>query len=210
LNRKKITLKKLIPMVCVAVFIAAIYFYFIPLNTKIIPIPGGKEYGVSSYNEYFVVFNPPRTTGALSRLILEYNESNPINAIPPPDNPDWEYVYNYRRRFFKESDAFPRDIQFTDQFRPENVLTDDYNYKDMIADILGSSLDISYSIDPIVLELPWLGFFSSTLQNHRSFETPSDPTLNGLYNNIPEKMIPLRIRDELGAEFFERRRQALD
>jgi len=183
--------KKKVIIVLSAVFIAI--FLYINRPPKIIAIPGGqiwKGYGTSHYTfcEYYVVVNPPRNLKALKKLIIEYDRANPIAAPPPPMNAEW--VDDYSRRFFRESNAFPRDIEFTSSFRPEDVITEDYQLRDMIALVDANLDETNYRICLISWEIPWLDAVTRTYDYHTELNT--DPSVNGLYNNVPEHKITKR------------------
>lgn len=183
--------KKVIIFLLAAVFIG--FILYINRPPRIIAIPGGqqwKEYGYSHYTlcEYYVVVNPPKNLEALKKLIMEYDRANPILSPPPPM--EAEYVDEYTRRFFRESKAFPKDIIFTPTFRPEDILTEDYQQRDLIARVEGNLEETEYKFILISWEIYWLDTVTRTYDYHTEHNT--EPTVNGLYNNVPEHMIPKR------------------
>ena len=151
----------------------------------------------ATFNESFVVVNAPRNPEALQRVIEEFNASIPVEA-PPPLLDDF-YVLRYGRTFFRESINVPRDIEFTDDFGI-----------DELADIFGGGrrIDIEELIGGVYAGIDETSFLIKPHTVYGSsyrFTVPSDPTLNGLYNNIPYRMIPPAAREKLGTEFFRDR-----
>ena len=168
---------------------------------RIIPIPGSQEYGTSMYEERFVVVNPPKKADRLKNLIVKYNKSNPIDAPSPPA--DAELIYNYRRFFYKESKAFPRNISFYSPPMPRDELIWEYGARYWIAQIDGNIYRTRYNIRPIKYAFNILGFMVMDY-NYLDYEEENrDPTLNGLLDNVPEHMIHPRIRELLEEGFFE-------
>ena len=180
--------------IVISLFLLLLLINAVARPTRIIPIPGGQEYAGGTFDEYYVVINPPIAPwGAysLQRLIINYDKTHPIAAPAPPE--DTEYIWGYTRQFFRESETFPKDIEFTVDFGPRNILTEEYNLKDRIVYISAGIDEITYDImlpwGEIIPIGPWRDDPLWTVDLECEEEN-TDLTLNGLYNNVPEHMIP--------------------
>jgi hypothetical protein len=162
---------------------------------QIIAIPYSQEYTGWNLQEYFVIVHPPRTMQGIKQLITDYDNSHPVIAPTPPLDMNKDYVYGYSRSFFKESEAFPADITFSDSFRPSDILTEEYNLKDRIGFIGASAFgDKTYRINLLRDRYsPIWGWETHVLDTLDYKEKISDPTINGLYNNMPAEMIPYHL-----------------
>ena len=166
-------------------------------STTIIAIPGGQEYGSGMYEEYFVIVNPPNDIVELRNLIIEYNNSNPIVPPPPPDDTEDMEISVYRRRFYKESKGFPRNISFYSLPIPRDDLMWEYGHRDWLAYVRGDINETNYRIRTVKYDFCLLGFHFSDY-NYLDYEEHNrDLTLNELLNHIPEHIISPRIRELL-------------
>jgi hypothetical protein len=172
-------------LILVASFIVITVLIIITISnrpTEIIVIGSAPEYFSRHYTEFFVVVRPPRDAEALLAVIKEFNESNQVVVRQIPMG--MEYVQSYGRIFFRESSAFPRDMLSTDEFFSNHDLglTTEWTHN-WIASITGERDYTRYVVSAITREI---SFGLVAIDRERlSYTTPSDPTLNGLFNNIP-------------------------
>lgn len=148
--------------------------------TQIIQISVGGYYGQGDpvEYEYFVVVNPPEDLDAIRELIVEYDKSHPITDLPPFPSEKKE-LRGYTRFFFRECKKIPRDIEF------------DF---DEASTELGERFDdrissISSYPDFIVYHFFLKNKRNIQIDSYSYREDQTDPTVNGLYNNVTNGMI---------------------
>ena len=199
MEKKKIIISIGILCIPIILVISILVHRSLFAQPEIIRIPNGHEFRSAisqhgnsvSYDEHFIIVNPPRSVGAMRRLITAFNASNPI--VPTHQPPDYvEYVISYARIFFRLSNIFARDFVFTDDFTSDDAKCIEGNAVfDRVAVIIGNESGTIYRLTPGSRSEGrgiWRG--PSPGRHDVRIVSPPDPTLNGLFYHIPYHQIP--------------------
>ena len=194
--KKKTVVITLTVLSCISVMLFVAARNFTP-RPEIIAIPNGQFYSTgfhprdyATYKEFFIIVNPPRTVRGMRRLIIEFNESNPVVPTHPP--PDYvNYVTAYSRVFFRLSNLFTRDFEFSEEFTPQDAMRiEDNAVFDRVAWAFGTESQTGYWFTPGNRSRYGYHHIPSPGRADVRLEFPPDPMLNGLLYHIPYHQIP--------------------